>query len=213
MRFFGIIVGIFLIQPAKAQTITVEDVKVSVTADSAASARDQALDQAHQLAFQKLVKENFPESTLSLPSEDTMRDMVRDFSINREKTTPTSYTASLTFQFDEPRVLTWAQQSQHRQQASASLPIAPQLYEKSEPLKILATYGTHSEWQYIKKTLENLPGVQNLSIFTLSPKNASMRINYIGLIDKLQKGLMEKGIILSQQDEEWVASLNGQTLR
>ena len=51
------------IECAKAQIITVADVKVSVTADSAAVARDKALDQAHVLAFQKLLKENFPEES------------------------------------------------------------------------------------------------------------------------------------------------------
>lgn len=92
---------------AKAHVITVADVKVSVTADSAAVARDKALDQAHALAFQKLLKENFPEESKNPPSTDVIMNMVTDFSIDREKTTPKSYTASFTFQFDASQLLGW----------------------------------------------------------------------------------------------------------
>lgn len=208
MKYFWIVCAFFLMEGANAQTITVGNVKVSVTADSAASAREKAIGQAHQLACQKLVNENFPERAGSFPSQDVLMDMVNDFSIDREKTTSTSYAASLTFQFDESQVLRWVQQD------GPLSPTLPPMHQTSEsrPLKIKASYRNHAEWQYIRKTLENFPGVQNLSIFTLSAKNASMRISYLNPIDRLEKGLLQKGILLSQQEDGWVVSSNGQML-
>jgi hypothetical protein len=210
MRYFGIIFAFFLLQAVNAQTLTVGHVKVSVEADSAASAQTQALDHAPQLAFQKLMEENFPESVGSLPPPAVLQDMVSDFSVDREKTTPKSYTAILTFQFNEPLVLSWLQR---REQGTTSSPFSRPAYEESDSLNVTATYATHGEWQHIRKTLENFPDVQTLSVFTLSPKNASMKITYRGSIDKLKQGFLQKGILLAQQDDGWVISSNEQVLR
>jgi hypothetical protein len=134
--------------------------------------------------------------------------MVIDFSIDREKTTPTSYTAVLTFQFNEPSVLTWLQRGQQR---PSSIPFVRETGGLS--LNITASYTTHTEWQHIKKTLENFPGVKTLSIFTLSPKNASMKITYRGPIDKLQQGLLQNDILLTAQEDGWMVSSNRMALR
>lgn len=212
MKYFLVVCAFFLMEEAKAQTIGVGNVKVSVKADSAASAREQALNQAHKLAFQKLVSENFPESASPLPSEDILKDMVSGFSIDREKTTSTSYTASLTFEFDEPQLLGWIQQGPRGQQAPSHLPFGDQSPRECGPLILTASYQTHGEWQHIRKTLENSPGVQNLSISSLSAKNASMRLIYGGNLDKLQQVLLQKGVLLSQQGDDWVVSSNEQAL-
>ena len=213
MKYLWIVVAFFLMQEARAQTITVRDVKVSVKADSAASAREQALGQAHQLAFQKLLYENFPERAGPLPSPDVLGNMVSDFSIDREKATPMSYTASLTFQFDEPQVITWVQQIQTTPQDPQSLPFPNPLYGSNVPLKITATYATHSEWRHLKTTLENFPGVQNLSLSSLSPKNANLEIIYRGSTDQLAQDLLQKGILLSQQEGGWIMTSTGEALR
>ncbi|MBA3813035.1 MAG: hypothetical protein H0X26_00860 [Alphaproteobacteria bacterium] len=208
MKCFGIMSAYFLmlaatVPPVNAQTLTVGNVRVSVKADSAASAQAQALDQAPQLAFQKLVAENFPQSAGGLPSSEVLRDMVDDFSVDREKTTPTSYAASLTFQFNERLVQSWL----HRgPQGSASATFGRQPYEECNSLNVTATYATHGEWQHIRKTVENFPDVQSLSVFTLSPKNANVKITYRGAIDKLKQGFLQNGILLTQQEDGWMVS-------
>ena len=111
MRYLWFLVFLVWGGQVGAQTMTVTNVKVSVTDSSPATAREKALDQAHQLAFQKLVEENFPESAGLLPPSDALMSMVTDFSIDREKTSPKSYTASLTFQFDGPQVHAWLHQA------------------------------------------------------------------------------------------------------
>ena len=62
MRYLWFLVFLVWGGQVGAQTMTVTNVKVSVTDSSPATAREKALDQAHQLAFQKLVEENFAES-------------------------------------------------------------------------------------------------------------------------------------------------------
>jgi len=193
---------------AKAQTLTVRDVKISVKAESAASAREQALDQAHRLAFQKLLQENFPEHPFPVPPHEVLNTMVNDFSIEREKSTPTSYTASLTFQFDEPQVMAWIQQPQQNGEKKLAGRGESQPAGKGTPIKILASYNTHREWLYLKKTLEKCVGVRNFSIFSLSPKNAKFEIYYHGALDQLEQALLQKNILLSQQKEYWMVALN-----
>lgn len=210
MKSFWIVVAFFLIGTAKAQTITISDVKVSVKGDSAAAAREEALEQAHQVAFKKLMNETLPEGNIPLPSQDVLKDMVSDFSIDREKSTPTSYTASMTFQFDELQVTRWVEGLQQGRPDSSPFPERPS--EERGPLKVTASYATYGDWQHIKKALEDFPGVQHFSIFALSPKNANLEIVYRGPIDQLERGLLQKGILLSQQGEGWVVSSTDQAL-
>lgn len=196
--------AVVLVHTTHALPLTVEHVKVTVTAESAAAAREKALDKAHHLAFLQLIQESYPDHTGSPPPTDTLREMVIDFSIDREKTTPTSYTASLTFQFDEPKVVNWLERGTHKSSASFA--------QKSESLKVTASYQTHGEWQHIKSTLENFPDIQSLTIFTLSLKNASIGITHRGSIDQLKQELLRQNIHLTQQEGEWVISADGQGL-
>jgi hypothetical protein len=204
MKLYGLLVGLFLAQAADARTISVENIKVSVNADSAGVAREQALEQAHQLAFQKFVEQVLPDATVPLPPADILQDMVSDFSIDREKTTATSYAASLTFQFDEPRLAAWLQQFQSTQ---------PQIAAFSQPkgqlLNIRIQYASHKEWQHIKRAFSGLPGMQAFDVSSLSPQGATIDVTYEGTSDQLAGGLRREGISLSQQNEGWVASLDG----
>ncbi len=187
---------------AQAQTVT--GVKVSVTADSAATAREKALDQAHDLAFQKLLKENFSEVATPLPSHDTVMNMVRDFSIDREKTTPTSYTASLTFQFDAPQVQAWMQKQD--QPSFPTLHSTQHSSKNQKTLKIESSYKTLSEWQDIKKKLEGSPEVQKVVVLAFSPQSAHLDVILGGDIEKLQQDLLLKGWLLSSGKEGWKIS-------
>ena len=205
MKYLWLVaIGISTID-AKAQTVT--GVKVSVTADSAATAREKALDQGHELAFQKLLKENFPESSALLPSHDTIMNMVTDFSIDREKTTPTSYAASLTFQFDSPQVQAWVQKQD--QPSSREISSSPYSFEDGKILKIEGYYGTFSEWQNIKKALEGIAEIQKVVVLALSPQSANLEVVYGGNIEKLQQDLLLKGFLLSSREGIWKISTNG----
>lgn len=205
MKYLWLLIGFFCTEGVMAQVLTVTDVKVSIAADSAASARDQAIDKAHDLAFQKLLKENFPERSAPLPPHDVVTNMVTNFSIDREKTTSTSYTASFTFHFDGPQVHAWGQRQETPSNKETLLTSHPSKEEKT--LKMTASYSTLSEWQTVKKTLESVPGIQKVSVLTVSPQNAHLQVIYGGDIEKLKLSLLQKGWLLSPQQDSWALSV------
>lgn len=188
---------------AKAQVITVTDIKVSATAESLAMAREQALDQAHELAFLKLLSANFPEQSGPLPSHEQIMNLVTNFSIDREKTTAKTYTASLTFQFDSPLVQNWLQQQ-------GTIPLKDSLTlqytSNGKILKLRASYKTLSQWRHIKNTLENCDGIRKLVVQDFSSQNATLDITCDQGIEKVQQYLSAKGLVLSPQKGGWVIS-------
>ncbi len=207
MKYIWLLVVFLFIPKANAQNMVISDVKVSVTADSAATAREQALEQAHALAFQKLLKENFPENSGPLPSSDTLMNMVSDFSIDREKTTAKSYTASLTFQFDGPKVHNWLQQGESGTSSPSSLA------QLGKPLNIKAIHSSLPQWNKIKQTLETFPGVQKVTVKALSPESAELEIVYGGDINHMQEHLRQKGFIFALNGDSWLISLNESPLQ
>jgi len=195
--------SLFLIpEMVEAQALTVTDIQVSATANSSAAAREKALDQAHDLAFEKLVSQNFPEVSAPPPPHEKIVDMVSNFSIDREKATAKSYTASLTFQFDGPQVQEWVLQT-NRSPEQAFLPggVAPS--GRGVDVKIKVSYDSLGEWHQIKKELEGAFGVQKVTPLSLSPQSAMLDVKYVGDIQKLQKYFNDKGWLLTAQEEGW----------
>lgn len=209
MKYLWVLVlGILVFtSAANAQIMTVTNVKVSITADSAAAAREQALDKAHDLAFQKLLQESFPEKSGSALSHNDIINMVVDFSIDREKTSPMSYTASLTFQFDGSKVQAWTQQP--GQQATDRVPSV----DPRKTLKVTAFYKSLSEWHHIQKTLEKLPGIQKVTLLAISSQQADMNLIYGGDIEKLKPYFLQQDLVLSPEQEGWILSSNKSPLK
>jgi len=204
MRLLWILALALLIQPVQAHVMTITGVKVSVTADSAAKARELALEQAHTQAFQKLLDESFSEKRGPLPSSETLMNMVQDFSIDREKATPKGYTASFTFQFDGPKVEAWVNKGQ-----SQDTLLSPQKsVGRGRALKVIASYKSLSEWQRLKKVLQDFPEAQNLNVGSFSSNTANVEFTYSGEGEKLQQYLLNQGFLLSPQEETWIISSN-----
>ena len=194
--FFLLLLG----QLTLANAIIVPSVKVSITADSVAAAREQALEEAHRLAFLKLMKENYPEAPSALAPQETLMNMVTTFSIDKEKTTPNSYTALMTFHFDDAQVQEWLERT-----PSLSAQTGPSPTKETLPLKIAATYTTQQEWLLIKKTLET--NSFKLNVITLSPQKATLELLYGGDVFQLQHLLQEQNLDLIPQGEGWEISV------
>ncbi|MBS0272419.1 MAG: hypothetical protein JSR85_07225 [Proteobacteria bacterium] len=203
MKYAWVLVTFLFLGAAKAQVITVADIKVSVTAESLAVAREQALDQAHELAFHKLLSENFPEKLGALPSHDQIMNLVTNFSIDREKTTTKTYTASLTFQFDAPHVQSWLQ---HQGNIPAKNPLTSQNTSNESTLKLRATYTTLAQWRHIKKTLEGCKDIQKLVVQNFSSQNATLAVTCNQDIEKVKQYLSTNGLVLSPHEGGWVIS-------
>lgn len=204
MKFFYWL-SLFLIpEMVQAQALTVSGIQVSVTADSSAAARDKALDQAHDLAFERLVSQYFPEVSAPLPPHDKIIDMVSNFSIDREKTTAKSYTASLNFQFDGTQVQDWLLQTNCSPEQASN--IGGTHLGRGVDFKIKVSYDSLEEWQQIKKEVDGAFGVQKVTTLTLSPQRAVLEVRYSENIQKLQKYFNDKGWILASQEEGWSLS-------
>lgn len=94
--------------PARAQQASTDEayvirgVKVDVTAESAAAARDQALIAAQRSAFEELLRKIGRESDVAgLPplGDAAISDMVLDFEIQSEQASTVRYIGELTFRF------------------------------------------------------------------------------------------------------------------
>ena len=189
--------------------ITINDVRVSVTADSSAAAREQAIEKAHAQAYQALMQESFPDIVVDTPSQEQLLNMVEVFSIDREKTTPKSYTGSFTFQFNDALLQDWLQQGQqltnlldNLESPFANTPFAGQT------LKARATYDSLSQWQKIRSLLPQLSEVQNVQVLSVSPQEAIINLAYKGDPDTLRQQMLQKGVLLSPYENHWVISLS-----
>jgi hypothetical protein len=86
---------------------TVEDVKIDVTADSAASARDQAFAKAEVDAFTLLAQRILPPAEFArfkAPSASYISRMVQDMEVTQERLSRVRYIASFTVRFKENEI-------------------------------------------------------------------------------------------------------------
>lgn len=94
-------------QAAFDPVFTIEGIKVDVTADSAVSARAQALPKAQKKAFQQLLRRLLsPDQVnmLAMPDEggvntDFISSMVKDFEITEEQRSDVRYIGTFTYRF------------------------------------------------------------------------------------------------------------------
>jgi len=91
---------------ALEEIYTVRNIAADETADTAAAARDIALQAARRLAFSRLTRRIVPQQDLArvpqLP-EEALSNLIRDFEVAGEKSRGRRYLAQLTMRFDPER--------------------------------------------------------------------------------------------------------------
>ncbi len=101
----AVTVSALLAFPAMAQDIfTVTGVHVDESAETAAAARERALEIGQRLAFEEVVARiTLPEDRAGLQIPDTaeITNMVRDFGVSNEKTSSVRYIADMTVRFKD----------------------------------------------------------------------------------------------------------------
>jgi hypothetical protein len=110
--------------PVGAQGVSYEvsGIRVDVTAESAAAARDKALKEGARRALQELVAryvEPEKRARYARMSQQQIDDMIADFSIRDEKTSAVRYIATLDFRFKPSRA------SRLLRDAGVTTPLAP----------------------------------------------------------------------------------------
>lgn len=119
-RFYAVVIFLFAlatIAPAHASqdsVFTVKDIKVDVTAESAATAQKQAFFKAQTLAFSELTKRILSDKELSSftpPDSQYISTLVKDYEITEEQLSSVRYIGTYTFRFksDEIKQLLTAQ--------------------------------------------------------------------------------------------------------
>lgn len=201
LKFVFALFSVFIVGSAYAQIIVADNIKVSVTDKSAAIAREKALDQAHVLAFEKLMKDNFPDYQNTQVPHDAILGMVLGFSIEREKSTSKNYTALLSFQFDGSKVTSWLQNQSSDEEVKKTASS-----QKGQLLQLFVTYDSLNEWTKIKNVLETSPQVNHIKYLTISPKEAEVSVVCSGSQDQLRKSFDMKGISVSPKDGKWEVS-------
>ena len=119
---------------AQGDLFTVYDIPVDATAEDAASARVAALEDGHRVAMNELLERIVPEtSRLSLPefTPEEIAQLVQDFSVADERTSPVRYLAKLTFRFNAEAVRQFLGQRD-----------APFAQTRGEPVLVLPVLGS-----------------------------------------------------------------------
>ena len=91
----------------ESSVFTIRDIKVDVVADSAAQAREKAINQAQKEAFDRLTRRilRFEDaSILPEPGKSTLRRLIQDFEIRDERLSSVRYKANFIFRFKQDAV-------------------------------------------------------------------------------------------------------------
>jgi len=86
---------------------TVRDVEIDVTAESAAKAREQALQEGQVKAFEMLAEKLLSDEdrqSFEMPLPDTISRMIRNFEIQHEQSSSVRYIGTLTYSFQKDLV-------------------------------------------------------------------------------------------------------------
>lgn len=152
---------------------TIEGVKVDVTAESAAVARDQAFAQAQTQAYAQL------RTRLHLPPEPLTSAMIQDVAVEEEHFSATRYIATLTVRFDPEAFANItslpmdAQALEITPHPGLGTPLAP-----ANRIKAKAHFGSIQEWARFEGALERLAlgGVAKARVMAITTQEAQIDI-------------------------------------
>ena len=202
---------IFCSLGAHAETLNVPNVRVSVTGASAAAARDQAIADGHRIAFQRALKQVDTEGKPipPLPSDDEIMAMTKGFSVDKEKNTSTTYTALLSFQFDDKRLLKWVQNPPKQKvasdvqtaEANGTLQIEPNTLGAQTVVTFDAPLTSLDDLVVLENRLRGMPLVTGYNLDSFSRTQATIDLSFVGDMNQLQAALAQNAWTLNPNAE------------
>ncbi|MFN7710631.1 MAG: DUF2066 domain-containing protein [Holosporales bacterium] len=181
----------------------VRDVRVEITAETTIAARDQALQQAQNEAFQQLLSRLIPEKqgdSLTNLKQDVLEDLVQDFEILDERFSKTRYSATFIVRFKpdaiaqvlrEKGLQTNAQLEAAEATPGPGLsPIAPAPHEAIVDIVI----RSHADWQRALALLQKTFGHTRVMPLTLSRQHAKVTLTFAGDRRQLEERLRALGL-------------------
>jgi hypothetical protein len=184
--FLFLIFTLVTIAPAFAANYKVSDVRVDVEAETAIEARDKAMNEARQNAFNVLMGRMGVNDDFSV-DDRTIATMVDSFEINREKLSRNRYLASVNVAFNERAVQGFLGRYTNR-----ALPDNNNYTQQNAQIPNQQPYGNEAYNPYAlqsQRHSERLPGAeQNRPVRELSQpiQNYTIQVNLSTLQDWLQ---------------------------
>lgn len=173
----------------------VDNVKVSATADSAAAAREKAIQQGYTEAYNMLMIRLGQEGAQTRPDAPDPQDlmnMVLDFSVDREKNTATSYSALMTFQFDSKKIDDWVSGLNLATSHNSGPSLAPS--NSTGSLTIFITVTDLRTLMNMTTSLLSIPGVKGAHVTQLTTRSALISVDTGLTSDELLKAANEKNL-------------------
>ncbi|MFA4994100.1 MAG: hypothetical protein WC521_02215 [Bdellovibrionales bacterium] len=185
-----------LIPAANPYTIT--DVKVDVTADTAAHARDQALMQAERKAFVQLCARLETDTDANKFSDDDIAALVQSFEVQNERLSAVRYIGIYTIHFS-PSAVQRAVSAWFMPSAVVEEPPAPQ--PSAMHIFIIVQADSLPVWAQLKRRLSAIPQVVRVDTLSLKRGLINVDLSYNGSLDDLKDKATDQGLVLRQKDD------------
>lgn len=173
----------------------IDDVKVDVTAESAAQAREQAFTKAQILAFEMLMKRLLSDDYLNdfeVPEIETISALVLDFEIKSEKLSAVRYVGEYVFRFKKSKINAFLTDLGARHTDVTSLPVLVIPFYREG--NILSLWSSQNPWKNAWSSIAGRRGLVPVVVpvgdisdmQSLSPENASVN-DWSGISDLLER--------------------------
>ena len=162
--FYALFACFCLYLPFEAQAdsaiFTISDVKVDVTAENSALAREQAFAKAQSDAFSKLASRMMLEGEIdnfTLPDTQTISTLIKDFEVTQEQLSSVRYVGTYTFRFNDKGVRNFFSGRGVKYTDVGSRPVlALPFYERDEGTVL---WSHKNEWMRAWSRAGNLGGL------------------------------------------------------
>ncbi len=179
-----------------ANPYTVTDVKIDVTADSAAHARDQALTQAQRKAYEQLCARLEADGDAKKLSDDDIASLVQSFEVQNERLSAVRYIGIYTIHFN-PSAVQRAISVSYEPPAAVEEPTPPPV-SSSAHVFITVQADSLPIWTQIKRRLGAVPQVVKIDTLTLKRGLINIDLSFNGSMDDLKTAVADQGLVLRQ---------------
>ncbi|GJL86014.1 MAG: hypothetical protein DHS20C02_17890 [Micavibrio sp.] len=169
---------------ADSALFTISDVKVDVTAENSAIAREQAFAKAQGDAFSKLAERMMSEGEIdnfTMPEAQTISTMIKDFEVTQEQLSGVRYVGTYTFRFNDKNVRQFFSGQGVRYTDVGSRPVlALPFYERDNGTVL---WSHQNEWMRAWNRAGNLNGLVPIvvpigDLMDVSDINDDQALNY-----------------------------------
>jgi hypothetical protein len=174
-----------------AESYSVADVNVDVTADTAAHARDRALVQAERTAYSQLCGRLGTIDNADKLSDDNIAALVRSFEVQSEHLSAVRYVGVFTITFTPAAV---------KKKLGAPVITAAPTLPASAHMTVAVKADTLAALQQVKKRITAIPLVANIDTLDLGKGLVHIDVAFNGSVSDFRQAAAGQGFILRESD-------------